>query len=210
MPKITWKQFLKKEVKLSPNAEHNMRFEIRHRAQQAMEDLTFILDSLKEPGVSKHRERDYALIFQDEDLYFRMIQACHNAYDESYKSKLKLYVPEHMSIIWKICLEAGIKVPPMEKMFSNRNIKDRILSQLEKKKTEDCQSYLERAQQRILLWKDQEKAAKPCSLILSLNKLAYDPKDWGLTIGDLFEGKDCVGWKKCKQIKDVLRNVVKP
>lgn len=179
-----------------------------------MDDLVFILQRIK--NVSEHPEREYALIFKDETRYFSMIAACHHAYDESYKSHLKLFNPEHIPIIQDICLEAGIKMPSAQQL-SQPHIRDKLLAELKKTKTKDGESFFYLAWSRNLmrtdLKRDREKNMQLCKLVAALHTISYDPASLGLTVGDLYTeamaGKVCIGWEKCKKIIDAIQSALR-
>jgi len=146
---VSWKKSLEAggASKLSLGAERKKRFDLRKRAQEAMEELTLILNKLGENA--DHPEREYALIFEDEERYFDMLQACHRAYEESYKTPLKLFNPRDLSIIQMACLVNDIPTPS-KKQLSERHYRNEILKQLKKTKTGDGTSCYEYLRQRIL------------------------------------------------------------
>ena len=222
MPKTRWKNWLKGErykpkdprkdtKKKKHQREWRMMCDIRKRAQQAMDDLTLIFEQL--PKNSKHPDRHYAMIFQNENRYFKLLEAMNKAYEESYKSKMKLFAPENLNVIQSVCLEAGMPVRS-KRQLSNRRFRNKLFAELNRRKTENGESYFERAHLRAFYAKMRRESQKECDLISAILQISYDPKDEGLTVGSLFretvKGSVCIGYKTCRKIRDAVRAALKP
>jgi len=73
LPKVIWKKWMENHEPLtlvssdSYAKEGNMRFELRKRAKQCMEDLTFILENMDK--VSKRPALEFRRIFSEEQTY---------------------------------------------------------------------------------------------------------------------------------------------
>jgi len=144
MPKVKWRNWLQAKPTDMPRdimqqqRKWNMKFEIRKRAQQAMDDLTLIFEQLRK--VSRHPGRDFAIIFQDESRLFKLLAAMEKAYELSIDFKLKLFDPKHLPILQDVLSRAGMGY------YSKTQLKDRrlrhgVLEQLKQKETEDGSYY---------------------------------------------------------------------
>lgn len=147
MPKVTWKAFLQGKRKLKPGAERNMLYEIRKRAQENMQELTDIISGIR--NVSKHPEREYARIFKDEKVYHEMRAVLYQAYFESYRSTLKLYLPENLDAITIACARAGIPLQS-KKQLADRHIREKVLNRLKQEKRDDGMSWSAWMQEYLL------------------------------------------------------------
>lgn len=146
----------------------------RSKVIRAMQTISDVLNQIK---TSENPEREYALIFKDEPIYFRMLKALYWAYDESYRSKLKLFSSlEDLTEIQHACMWAGWKTPPTLRYLSERHNKTRIMKKLREQKMPDGLDCLEWVRLRILAKRDKNyshikerlekkgpSAARPCS-----------------------------------------------
>lgn len=186
---------------------------LRNKAVKSMQTLTETLGAIekerRKTGKGSLLPNDYALIFDDEDLYFKMISACHSAYDQSYMSALKLFSPEYIDNIQMATISADIKMPS-KRQLSNPRYRNRILKILRDKKTTSGQSYLEQTMTMTLSNKERRKQENECSLASVLFRIGYDPSDG---IGNLYRetnaGKGCDDWRLCKKIRTAIRQVLK-
>ena len=123
-----WRRSLQRGKQFKPRKRAEC-YEVRKRAFKAMEDLTFILQEIKvnasDPG------KEFSLIFKDEQRYFRMIRACKDAYDESFKSRMRLFRPEDLDLVQTACAFAGIEIHS-KRQLSDRHFRQKILEQLKK------------------------------------------------------------------------------
>lgn len=151
MPKITWRKFLKNEVKLRPGAERKMRFEIRQRAQKCIEDLNFILTNLED---SKKSENEFAKIFENEKQYFSLIETMQHAYDKSYQVPIKLANHENWRALKLALLAAGVKYDG-DKALYDSNYRLEMVRKLKQMEKANGTNHLERMQRMILLSKEK-------------------------------------------------------
>ena len=186
---------------------------LRNKAKKSMKTLTGALKEIKTERLKTGKEtlvpKDYALIFEDEDVYFNMLNACNSAYNESYKSGLKLFSPENIDSIQMATISSGIKIPS-KRQLSDIRFRNKVLAELRNKKTSSGESYLEKTRTMVLYYKGKRKQKNDCSLASVLFRIGYDPSDG---IGDLYRetnaGVVCVDWKLCKKIRNAIRQVLK-
>lgn len=137
------------------NKESKKRRDLRERAKKIMAKLTVTLESIQK--ISKHPERDFARIFQDEKVYFRMIEACNSAYEKGCESIMGLFNPANLEAIQFECWAAGLR--PSAKQLSDRHFRNRILKELAAKEVDPGYSRLRRLRDTILIKKFTERQA---------------------------------------------------
>jgi hypothetical protein len=183
---------------------------LRKQTKKSMKTITRNLREIERlrTAEGKTPENDFARIFEDEAVYFEMLKGCLSAYNLSYLSKLKLCNPEHIENIQNAAISAGIEVPSKRRLADPR-VKNKIIADLQQKKTPSGGSYLEQAQRMALYNKERRKFENECNLCSTLFKISSTP----LEIGDLYRetwaGKDCVGWRLCKTIGEAVRKVLR-
>lgn len=142
------------ETKQEKSRRGKRRHDLRERARRAIEDLACVMDQL--PKLSEHPERDYAMIFEDESRYFRMLDACNEAYKTSYKSLRKLAKEENWSPLKQALLNAGIFASDKE-MF-NPERRSALAKRLRSKGKRAGIDYMEHLRLAVLA---QEHMPKP-------------------------------------------------
>lgn len=114
--------------------ERKMRFDLRKKAQQSINDVTHALEKISKLHNS---EKDYALIFQDDKFYFDMLKACNSAYSESYKSlvKIRQNPEEFLDALQVYSMRVGLRVHS-KKQLLNQRYQNKVIAELRKNPNE--------------------------------------------------------------------------
>jgi hypothetical protein len=129
--------------------------DLRERAKNIMDDLITVLEIIGK--VSKHPERDFAKIFQNEDRYVGMVNACHEAYRKSYESKVRLADENNWTFLIRASWEAGLSKYSEKDMF-DAGKREALVDTLKRLGKRDGKDYLKRGGQDAFMQKDREKS----------------------------------------------------
>lgn len=141
-------------------------YKIRKRALQAMTDLTFILHGIRK--VSGHPERDFAIIFQNEDVYFELLRALDSAYEESFKVNRMLFNDVNRPVIQEALSRGGLGYYTVRQL-ADRHVRNEVLERLKNLKTPDGRLYFEEVQEEII-------TRKPCLLVRARDEVERSKK----------------------------------
>lgn len=126
------------------------RSEYRAIAQRAIKDLALIMNYL--PNVSKHPERDYAMIFGDGERLWTMIAACSKAWDKKVAADLartRAYTSEQRDGLQAALGRAALGYWSKSRL-SDKEVRREAVAQLIEKQTEDgVQYYMEVMRDRL-------------------------------------------------------------
>ena len=133
-----------KRKQLPPEVEkidkRKQRYKLRRRFVNHMTSLTAMIGEIRR--VSSSPERDFALIFKDESVYFKMLGTLHIAHMATLESKMKLLTKENKDAIQISCSILGLR-RPSDKQLSDRHIRARILRSIERKESKAGTQYLD-------------------------------------------------------------------
>jgi hypothetical protein len=165
------KDFLSGKLKPKEDAYRwKLRERIRNKAIRGLEDLALIFEQLQH--VSRHSDRDYATIFQDENRFFRLVEAMNKAYKLSVEFNIGNFNPEHLPILQDALSKAGMGY------YSKTQLKDRrlrleLLERLPKQYYEDIwrqrghkltqaeiNHEIERSRKLIAWWREQNASSR--------------------------------------------------
>jgi hypothetical protein len=148
---------------------------LRGRAQRAMETLTDSLQEIRQ--LSKHPERDFAKIFQKEERYVGMVNACHEAYRKSYESKARLIDQQNALFLRNAAWSAGLD--PKEKDLFNAGKRAVLVNKIRRQGKREGQDYLKRPAQEAFKQKHRKKdlwlATCPECQLKQLPNIRIDP-----------------------------------
>lgn len=141
MPKTSWRQIGQIS---GTNADYARMHDLRERAKKAMDDLTAVLEIIWKVS-KKHPERDFAKIFEDEERYVGMVNACHEAYRKSYESKARLIDQQNALFLRNAAWSAGLA--PKEKDLFNAGKRAALVEELKRLGERDGIDYLKKPAQ---------------------------------------------------------------
>ena len=165
------RDYLNGKLGPKPAYERKLRQKIRRKTFRALEDLTLIFEELQK--VSRHPGRDYAIILQDENRIFKLLEAINKAYKLSVEFNIRSFSPEHLPILQDAFSRAGMGY------YSKTQLKDtrlrlKLLEQLPKQYYEDVwrqlarnmteaqvQHEIERSKKLIAWWREKHASEDP-------------------------------------------------
>ncbi|MCJ7768731.1 hypothetical protein MUP79_10120 [Candidatus Bathyarchaeota archaeon] len=173
MSKTEWRRWAQEnpapkgrsETKQEKNRRGKRRYDLRRRARTAIEDLIIVMDQL--PKMSEHPERDYAMIFNDGEHLWAMIEACSKAYEKKSAAHLAigLYTAEDRDHLQTALGRAGLGYWSKSRLSDKRERMEAVV-QLRRREVEDGVRYYEEVMKD---WRVQQEQREPTEIIVERN-----------------------------------------
>jgi hypothetical protein len=127
LPKVTWRKYLKEAKRRGSDIDRIRRYKIRERAKRLMDDLTLAICGIEK--LSKHPEKDFAIIFGNEKRYVELVKALYGGYERSKKQRIRNYMQKDADVALRALLLTDIKFS-LERLYEDSRYRRRLVAEL--------------------------------------------------------------------------------
>jgi len=99
-----------------------------------MDDLTLIIRGIEKR--SKHPEKDFAMIFDNEERYAEMVKALHDGYESSKNQRIRNYLQKEADVALHALSLTNIQFS-LERLYTDSRYRRRLIAELANMKVYD-------------------------------------------------------------------------